>query len=86
MREYEYDHTFKLGPEKDFKVAAAITAFDSNYTVTEDPTVGEVKFYLKSWSLDESLNFTKLKDRPCTEADFEGEGAFWPLHEKYASF
>ena len=58
VREYEYDHTFEFGFDNGFKVAAAITAFDSNYTETEDPTVGEIKFYLKSWSLDESLSFT----------------------------
>ena len=86
MREYEFDHTKQLGPDDDFRVAAAITAFDSNYTVTEDPTVGEIKFVLKSWSLTEPITFTYLKDRPCNDADFEGEDAFWPLHPKYAAF
>ena len=88
MNEFYYDHTFKFGLDDGFKVAAAITAFDGDFSVTEDPTVGEIKFYLKQWTDDTSLGlwFTELKQRPCTEADFEGDDAFWPLHEKYAAY
>ena len=87
LYEFKYDHTFHFGLDDGFRVAAGITGFDGNYTITEDPTIGEIKFYLKEWVEDatQGLWFTELKQRPCNDSDFEGDDAFWPLHEKFYS-
>ena len=42
---------------------------------------------MKSWKEDfNGIQFTELKSRKCNDQDFDGSGAFWPLHEKYLGF
>ena len=54
-------------------MAAAVTNFDGNQEEIEDPEIGEVKFYLKQWGIDDdspSISFKEVKSRPCEEKDF----------------
>ena len=88
LYEFQYDDTFKFGQDDGFAIAASITDFDSSRTeAIEDPTVGTIQFYMKYWSVEQStLGFKKIKSRSCNEADFNGSGAFWPLHSKFSNF
>ena len=81
MEENKFDYSFEWGSKDGFAVAGAVTSFDASGESVEDPTIGTVKFVIKSWSPDfEGLRFQELQQRPCTVADFDGRGDFWPLH------
>ena len=72
-REQLFDTKFALSQANGFQVAAAVTNFDGNPEEIEDPEIGEVKFYLKQWGIDDdspSISFKEVKSRPCEEKDF----------------
>ena len=87
IHENEYETNTTFGYADGFMVAAAVTAFDGSSVDIQDPEVGEVKFYLKSWDVDDvnyGLKFTELKSRLCTRDDFDygnstNESAFFPI-------
>ena len=84
---YATNTTF--GYSDGFMVAAAVTAFDGSSVDIQDPEVGEVKFYLKNWDVDEvnySLKFTQLKSRICNRDDLNygnssDESPFFPISQ-----
>ena len=68
---YEVNDTF--GHADGFAVAAAITAFDGSKVDITDPEVGQIKFYLKQWDVDEphlSIQFVELENKICQHEDF----------------
>ena len=58
-----------------FYVAAAITGYDGDPNPIEDPTIGTLKMYLKTWNVyDEEnggLSFHEIPLRPCQQSDFD---------------
>ena len=71
-----------------FKVAFAITAYDSNQTITEDPSYGVVQAKYRSWG-DEivSKEQAELTTHPCSEQELgltaqTNEGDFWKVNER----
>lgn len=61
----------------------------------EDPSIGTLEFYLKSWgsAATSAIVFKKLKKRQCDEGDFSFESdtvkrdtLFWTIHEKSESY
>ena len=44
---YSLDRTF--GMEQNFMIAGAITTADTSNEIETDPSIGELKFYIKSW-------------------------------------
>ena len=52
-REHFYETSFTFSQADGFQVAAAVTNFDGNPEEIEDPEIGEVKFYLKQWGIDD---------------------------------
>ena len=69
-------------------MAAAVTNFDGNQEEIEDPEIGEVKFYLKQWGIDDdspSISFKEVNSRPCEEKEFNlgtrlsPESSFFPV-------
>lgn len=81
-----------MKPSDGFNIAAKVTGY-SDYNDIEDPSIGTVEFYLKSWLDDGSpIKFTKVKTRPCSLADFQGEAGasdddqFFPMHFKSQSY
>ena len=80
LYEFKFDQTFQFGEDDGFAVAAAITNFDGSELDIEDATYGVLKFVRKSWGTElNGTTFEELDTRKCTEADFNGEGTFWPL-------
>ena len=57
--------------QNDLWYAFAITAYDSNQESIEDPTIGTLEAYYKSWGLvgDGGVHFEKVPTRNCTEAE-----------------
>ena len=87
-----FDESFTVRPAGGFNIAARVVKYGT-FGEIEDPSIGTVEFYIKSWDDDSSpLNFRKLKTRSCSEADFQGEeGAssesiFYPMHFKSKIF
>ena len=87
-RDQYYDTSFTFSQADGFQVAAAITDFDGNQEETEDPEIGEVKFYLKQWGLNDTspgISFKEVKSRPCNDKDFNlgtslaPESSFFPI-------
>lgn len=72
--------------------AFGITAYDSNRESIEDPTIGVLKPYYKSWGLKETkgVDFEELPTRNCSEAEFHINGKsdpnskFYPPHPNHA--
>ena len=53
IHENQYENNATFGYSDGFMVAAAVTAFDGSSVNIQDPEVGEVKFYLKSWDVED---------------------------------
>ena len=57
----------KFGFDDGFAIAGAITAWDDGTAVTEDPSYGQIKIYIKSWGngapYDDFMH--EIKTRPC---------------------
>ena len=91
---YEVDDIF--GHADGFAVAAAITAYDGSKEDITDPEVGQIKFYLKQWDVDEphfSIRFIELEDKKCQPEDFNfgnvtdeaNVSPFYPVKEESKS-
>ena len=64
------DDVFSMSNKDGGFVVAA--AFVGGSELTPDPEIGELKFILKNWgSSTDDLDFRTLKERSCTEQDFE---------------
>ena len=74
LSEIQKDHfkeSYAVGTPAGFNVAATVTSYGA-IDETEDPEIGTLEFYTKSWKDDLSpLIFTKLRTRKCTLADFD---------------
>ena len=56
-------------------IAAAVSSYDGDHYPIEDPEVGTIKLYYKTFDvIDEkdTLAFKEIPTRPCTKQDFEG--------------
>ena len=83
-----FPENFTVRPADGFNITARVARYGT-FDDIEDPSMGTVEFYLKSWNDDTSpLKFRKLKTRPYSISDFQGEeGAnneskFYPMHFK----
>ena len=65
-----------FGFENRYNIAAGITAWDDGTGVTEDPSYGQVKIFIKSWGEYSKYDelFHELETRACTADDFEKKG------------
>ena len=53
-------------------MGAALTSFSGTSDIEEDPTIGELKMYLKTWSGKGSLEWKEFETRACnSEDDFD---------------
>ena len=53
-----------------FMTAAGISSYDGGRsTTTTDPTIGQLKIIIKSWSPKVGLEFKDIDSHPCTEED-----------------
>ena len=73
-------------------IAGAITTADASTEIETDPSIGELKYYLKSWGNPEdqgTVRYTELRTRQCTMADFNDdqnsnpESGFYQLADGY---
>ena len=64
---FDSDYVFT----KDLWYAFGVTAYDSNQESIEDPSIGILQPYYKSWGLigDGGVHFEKLPTRNCTQAE-----------------
>ena len=66
-----FDDTFVF--ENNLMFSFGLTAYDSNPDIIEDPSIGVVKPYYKSWGLDNTVSGVKWEELPlrkCTLAEF----------------
>ena len=90
IHEQYYNSTDKFSSEKHkFWVAAGISSYgDSNNTQVEDPEIGELKFYIKSWGVyddDDKITFKEVNTTMCNKTtDFNDLDA--ELHLEFESF
>ena len=71
--EDHYASTATFGSADGFTIAAAITSYDGSNEDITDPEIGEIKFYLKQWDVDEpnfDLRFVELENKVCQPEDF----------------
>ena len=70
-----FTEDFTVRGEDGFRVAATVTNYGDTSDI-EDPSIGTVEIYEKSWLADGSpLRWRKLKTRPCDEnLDFNLDG------------
>ena len=61
-----------FGRKEHFNVAVAFIQWDYKDHVIEDPTIGEIKFMMKSWGNEAGDPFTELETTYCDESGFEG--------------
>ena len=76
MQNFEnyYSHTDTWGASDGFTLAACVTAYDGSSEVIEDPSVGQLKFYKKSWSGSaEMAPFSEIASRACTQDELLGK-------------
>ena len=69
-RDAFFDDTFIYSGN--LMLAFAVTAYDSNPNPIEDPSIGVIKPYYKSWGLDDTLSsvrWEQLTTRECTLAE-----------------
>lgn len=62
--------------EKGFTVAATIASLVGSPNPTEDPEIGQVKFYRKQWDREDpdvSMTLTEVPSRPCKTEDFNDD-------------
>ena len=59
--DYYFDETFQFSSKEGFRVAATVVA-PGDTDLKLDPSIGTLKFYLKTWSEqdDETLSFYEL--------------------------
>ena len=85
MMEYKDYKIFEIKEENYFRdsdlftsndglnIAAGVFSFEENFK--EDPEVGTIKFYIKSWDTENeethgAIKFEEIKTRPCKISDF----------------
>ena len=83
-KENFYDMREPFTNKEGLMIAAAITDYTSNSEPVEDPEIGEIKFYHKSWDVanleaTEMVQFKEIPTRPCTEDDFAENNSDNPL-------
>ena len=74
-----------FGSTDGFVVAAAMTRFDGSNEDITDPEIGEIRFYLKHWDVDDpsyNLNFTELETKVCQSTDFNYNNGSSSANEK----
>ena len=71
--QYEFYKPYEnFGHKEGFNVAVALTDWDYSDSNIEDPSIGEVKFILKSWGNVAGEPFTELESSLCDDSGFEG--------------
>ena len=81
----DYFHdTDKFNAEDGLFIAAGITSYDSNTTLTEEPRYGELVFYHEGWG-DQSYTDERLEHHYCSDEELglvESESSLtFPLRE-----
>ena len=73
-REAYFDMDYKFS--KGMAFAYGLTAYDDNEEPIEDPSIGILKPYFKSWGLIEGhgTTFTPIQERKCTQAELHING------------
>ena len=70
---YSTNHTFS-SIDHGFYVSAAVIRYDYTTEPIEDPDIGTLKFFLKSWNIYDGengfLKFEEIPTRPCKLSDF----------------
>ena len=74
---YELYATF--GYDNGFAFAVGFTAWDDGVGITEDPTYGQIKIFIKSWGLNAPFEdtFHEIETRSCNLDDFKGSADFF---------
>ena len=69
---FEYDYSYSDG----LAFAFAVTAYDDELESIEDPTIGIIRPYYKSWGLKDTggVDFEPIPTRPCTTAELHIDG------------
>ena len=89
--EDHYAPNATFGSADGFVVAAAITAYDGSTEDITDPEIGEIKFYLKQWDVDDPsfiVNFEELEHKICKPEDFNYQSSeksaskFYPVRKQ----
>ena len=82
---FSVEETFGL--EEGFNVGAAITSYDGDSRIIEDPTIGTMEFILKEYGPGiKGIKFTTLPNKPCVLNNVNGtvsESDFYPLDKDY---
>ena len=74
VQENFFDLEDSFGEKDGFRVAAAITSYDSSPDVVEDPDYGTLKFMMKSFGYDRpGVNFDDLASELCGPETFTEE-------------
>ena len=82
MQEQELFYDLREPVNPGLFVAAALSAYDSDPSVIEDPEIGILNFYLKVWdSEDDSIpfDFIKVESELCTDKSFNDREKFYPV-------
>ena len=76
-----------ISQKNGFQIAAGITAYKDGSSTIEDPEIGVIKFYEKSWGYEgqTQVEFRELRTKPCTDSDFNFEDndddkGFYPIN------
>ena len=74
QRDAYFDYNYKFSEGLAF--AFSITAYDNELESIEDPTIGLIKPYYKSWGLKGTggVDFEPIPTRPCTAAELHIHG------------
>ena len=71
-----------------FDVAFGLTAYDSNQTLTEDSSYGDLKAYHYGWNENYGTNKDELKTEACSKKDLnlseEKSETMYNVHEIYS--
>ena len=69
---FGYDYSFSDG----LAFAFAVTAYDDELESIEDPSIGTIRPFYKSWGLKGSgeVDFEPIPTRPCTPAELHING------------
>ena len=95
--EDHYASNATFGNADGFAIAAAITSYDGSNEDITDPEIGEIKFYLKTWDIDQpefGLRFVELENKVCQPEDFNfgnvtdeaNVSAFYPVKDLSESY
>lgn len=89
---YYFEDDSNFTADDGLMIAAGITAYDGNSASIEDPSIGELNFYIKSWGPRMAFPTIKLDTHLCTAKDLnnvdgtEEQSYFYKLHEKHKVF